>query len=74
MKIMPKTKFYTQFSGMPVGGLGRIYDAETGLRYSPNEHFTITTGYRHLSTKVNRNGSYGGFKNSGFFIGVRSDF
>lgn len=74
MKIMPKMKFYTQFSGMPAGGFGRIYDAETGLRYSPSKYFTITAGYRHLSTKVNHNKSYGGFKNSGVFIGVRSDF
>lgn len=74
MKIMPKMKFYTQFSGMPAGGFGRIYDAESGLRYSPSRHFTITAGYRHLSTKVNHNKSYGGFKNSGVFIGVRSDF
>ena len=72
--VRPKVKIYTQFSGMPVGGFGRIYDAETGLRYSPSKHFTITAGYRHLSTKVNRNNSFGGFKNSGFFVGVRSDF
>ena len=71
--VRPKVKIYTQFSGMPVGGFGRIYDAETGLRYSPNKHFTITAGYRHLSVKVQRN-NFGGFKNSGFFIGVRSDF
>ena len=74
VKIMPKTKFYSQFSGMPVGGLGRIYDAESGLRYSPSKHFTISAGYRHLSVKVNHRQSYGGFKNSGFFIGMRSDF
>ena len=74
IKIMPKTKFYTQFSGIPVGGFGRIYDAETGLRYSPSKHFTITGGYRHLSAKVHRDNSYNNFKNSGFFIGLRSDF
>lgn len=72
--VRPKVKIYTQFSGMPVGGFGRIYDAETGLRYSPSKHFTITAGYRHLSTKVQRGNSSGNFKNSGFFIGVRSDF
>ena len=72
--VHPKVKFYTQFSGMPVGGLGRIYDAETGLRYSPNKHFTITAGYRHLSTKFHSRNNFGGFKNSGVFIGVRSDF
>ncbi len=74
IKIMPKMKIYTQFSGMPIGGFGRIYDAESGLRYSPSKNFTLTAGYRHLSTKVKHNNSYGGFKNSGFFIGVRSDF
>ncbi|MBQ7704087.1 MAG: hypothetical protein IJT73_01460 [Selenomonadaceae bacterium] len=74
IKVMPKMKIYAQFSGMPFGGFGRIYDAESGLRYSPSKHFTITGGYRHLSTKVKHNKSYGGFKNSGFFIGVRSDF
>ena len=72
--VRPKVKIYTQFSGMPVGGFGRIYDAETGLRYSPDKHFTITAGYRHLSAKVHRSNSFGSFKNSGFFIGVRSDF
>ena len=72
--IRPKLKFYTQFSGMPVGGFGRIYDAETGLRYSPSKHFTITAGYRHLSAKVKRGGSSGNFKNSGVFVGIRSDF
>ena len=72
--IRPKVKFYTQFSGMPVGGFGRIYDAETGFRYSPDKHFTITTGYRHLSTKVHHGNSSGSFKNSGVFIGIRSDF
>lgn len=72
--VRPKVKIYTQFSGMPVGGFGRIYDAETGLRYSPDKHFTITAGYRHLSAKVHRSNSIGSFKNSGFFIGVRSDF
>ena len=72
--IRPKLKFYTQFSGMPVGGFGRIYDAETGLRYSPSKHFTITAGYRHLSAKVKRGDSSGNFKNSGVFVGIRSDF
>lgn len=72
--VRPKVKIYTQFSGMPVGGLGRIYDAETGVRYSPSKHFTITAGYRHLNAKVRRQGSNGGFKNSGYFIGIRSDF
>ena len=72
--IKPRVKFYTQFSGMPVGGFGRIYDAETGLRYSPSKHFTITAGYRHLSAKVHRRNSTNNFKTSGFFIGVRSDF
>lgn len=72
--VRPKVKIYTQFSGMPVGGLGRIYDAETGVRYSPSKHFTITAGYRHLNAKVSRQGSNGGFKNSGYFIGIRSDF
>lgn len=69
--VRPKVKIYTQFSGMPVGGFGRIYDAETGVRYSPSKHFTITAGYRHLSAKVKNSGS---FKNSGIFVGVRSDF
>lgn len=69
--VRPKVKIYTQFSGMPVGGFGRIYDAETGVRYSPSKHFTITAGYRHLSAKIKNSGS---FKNSGIFIGVRSDF
>lgn len=72
--VRPKVKFYTQFSGMPVGGLGRIYDAETGLRYSPHKNFTVTAGYRHLSAKVHRGQSFGTFKRSGFFIGIRSDF
>lgn len=72
--IRPKVKFYTQFSGMPVGGFGRICDAETGLRYSPSKHFTITAGYRHLNAKVHRQNSSGSFKNSGYFIGIRSDF
>ena len=74
MTIKPRVKFYTQFTGMPVGGFGRIYDAETGLRYSPSKHFTITAGYRHLSAKVHRRNSTNNFKTSGFFIGVRSDF
>ena len=72
--IRPKVKFYTQFSGMPVGGFGRIYDAETGLRYSPSKYFTITAGYRHLSAKVQKSNSSGSFKNSGVFVGIRSDF
>lgn len=72
--VRPKVKIYTQFSGMPVGGLGRIYDAETGVRYSPSKHFTITAGYRHLNAKVSRQNSSGSFKNSGYFIGIRSDF
>lgn len=74
MTIKPRLKFYTQFSGMPVGGFGRIYDAETGLRYSPSKHFTITAGYRHLSAKVHRKNYFNNFTNSGPFIGVRSDF
>ena len=72
--IRPKVKLYTQFSGMPVGGFGKVYDAETGFRYSPSKHFTITAGYRHLSAKVQRKNSDGTFKNSGVFIGIRSDF
>lgn len=72
--VRPKVKIYTQFSGMPVGGFGRIYDAETGLRYSPSKHFTITAGYRHLNAKVSRQNSSGSFKNSGYFVGIRSDF
>ena len=59
---------------MPVGGFGKVYDAETGFRYSPSKHFTITAGYRHLSAKVQRKNSDGTFKNSGVFIGIRSDF
>ena len=73
MTIKPRVKFYTQFSGMPVGGFGRIYDSETGFRYSPSKHFTITTGYRHFSAKVHRKNNFSDFTNSGFFIGVRSD-
>lgn len=72
--VRPKVKVYTQFSGMPVGGFGRIYDSESGVRYSPSKHFTITAGYRHLSAKIRRSHGFGSFKNSGFFIGVRSDF
>ncbi len=72
--VRPKIKIYTQFTGMPVGGLGRIYDAETGVRYSPSKYFTITAGYRHLSAKFNRHNNFGSFKNSGYFVGIRSDF
>ena len=72
--IRPKVKFYTQFSGMPVGGFGRIYDAESGFRYSPHKHFTITAGYRHLSAKVHDKNHYNNFTTSGAFIGVRTDF
>ena len=72
--IRPKIKFYTQFAGMPVGGFGRIYDAETGFRYSPSKHFTITAGYRHLTAKVHDNDSHRNFTTSEPFIGLRSDF
>lgn len=74
MTVRPRVKFYTQFSGMPVGGFGRIYDAETGFRYSPSKHFTVTAGYRHLSAKVHHKISHNNFTNSGAFIGVRTDF
>ena len=72
--IRPRVKFYTQFSGMPVGGFGRIYDAETGFRYSPSKHFTITAGYRHLTAKVHDKSHRTNFTTSGPFIGIRSDF
>lgn len=74
MTIKPRVKFYTQFSGMPVGGFGRIYDAETGLKYSPSKNFTITAGYRHLSAKVHHNNNQCNFQTTGPFIGVRADF
>ena len=72
--ILPKLKIYTQFSGMPVGGFGRIYDAETGLRYSHRKYFTITAGYRHLSSKVHHHDSSISFQKTGPFIGIRTDF
>ncbi len=74
MTIRPRVKFYTQFSGMPVGGFGRIYDAETGFKYSPSKHFTITAGYRHFSAKVHDKNNFSNFTTSGAFVGVRSDF
>lgn len=72
--VMPKTKVYTNFSGMTFGGHGHVRDFEAGVRYSPSKTFTLTAGYRHVNAKVRNGSNRGDFKTNGAFLGVRTDF
>ncbi|MBO4401029.1 MAG: hypothetical protein J5809_04195 [Selenomonadaceae bacterium] len=74
LTVMPKTKVYTNFSGMSFGGRGHVRDFEAGVRYSPSKNFAVTAGYRHVDAKVRNGSNRGDFKTNGLFMGVRADF
>lgn len=74
LTIMPKTKVYTNFSGMSFGARSHVRDFEAGVRYSPSKNFTLTAGYRHIDAKVRNGSNRGDFKTNGPFVGIRADF
>lgn len=74
LTVMPKTKVYTNFSGMTFGARSHVRDFEAGMRYSPSKNFSITAGYRHVDAKVRNGSNRGDFKRNGPFVGIRADF
>ena len=74
LTVMPKTKIYTNFSGMTFGAHRHVKDFEAGVRYSPSKNFSITAGYRHVDAKVRNGSNLGDFKTNGPFVGIRADF
>ncbi len=44
-----KLDFFSDFSGLAMGCYGYLYDYEAGLRYKPQDQFSVSAGYRVIS-------------------------
>lgn len=74
MRIRPRLDVYFQFSGMTIGNRGHFTDFETGLKYFPQNNFSISAGWRRVDFKLRRGGEVSDFDLNGMFAGVRYDF
>ena len=64
MRIRPRLDIYAQFSGMTLGRHGHFKDFESGVKYFPQENFSISAGWRRIDLKTRRSSGTGDFSMS----------
>ena len=74
MRIRPRLDIYAQISWLPLGRRGHFEDFESGLKYFPQENFSVSAGWRRIGWKFRHGGDLGKFTLNGPFVGLRYDF
>ena len=65
---------FAEVSGMTLGGLGHVVDAEAGLRFIPVRFVTLSAGYRVFDVRIEHDDDFATLKLTGPFVGVSLRF
>lgn len=66
---------FGEFSGLPLGKRGHVYDFNTGMQYRLSDAFSVSAGYRVLDLKIKNDADGTGiYKLSGWYGGVSYHF
>lgn len=67
-------EIFGEASGIPLGDLGYVVDAEAGLRFVPFGLLTLSAGYRIFDVRVGDDDDFGKLKLAGPFVSVSLRF
>ena len=70
----PFLNFFAEFSGLPAGQYGTIWEAEAGIKYIPFKNFSISGGYRLVDIEARNDPDYARVKLGGPFLGLSLRF
>jgi hypothetical protein len=76
LDINPTTylNLFAEFSGLPAGQYGTIWEAEAGIKYIPFKNFSISGGYRLLNIEARSDPDYAKVNLGGPFLGLSLRF
>jgi len=70
----PFLNFFAQFSGLPAGDYGTIWEVEAGIKFIPFKNFSITGGYRLVDIEAHRDQDNAKVNMGGPYIGLSLRF
>ena len=76
LSVMPiaALDIFAEVSGMTFGSLGRVVDAEAGVRFVPARFFTLSAGYRLFDVRVEHDDDFARLELTGPFVSASFRF
>ncbi len=71
---VPFLNIFAEFSGLPAGQYGTIWEAEAGVKFIPIKNFTISGGYRLVDIDARNDPDYARVKLGGPYVGLSLRF